>query len=116
MIYYAVKIAVSAALLLGASELAKRSSFIGGLIVSLPLVSVLAIGWLYAETRDSQKVAALSWSIFWLVLPSLSFFAAFAMLLRRNWPFGVSLVSALAIMLASYAAMLLVLKRCGVHL
>src|SRR4051812_43006612 len=88
MIYYILKMAVSAALVMGVSEAAKRSGFIGGLIASLPIVSLLAIGWLYGETRDIQKVATLSWSIFWLVLPSLTFFAVFPILLRKSWPFA----------------------------
>ena len=116
MIYYILKIAVSAALVLAVSEVAKRSNFIAGLIASLPIVSLRAISWLYADTRNPQKVAALSWSIFWLVLPSLSFFAAFAILLRKNWSFAPSLAAALIIMVASYSAMLLVLGKSGVRL
>jgi hypothetical protein len=116
MIYYILKMAVSAALVMGVSEAAKRSGFIGGLIASLPIVSLLAIGWLYGETRDIQKVATLSWSIFWLVLPSLTFFAVFPILLRKSWPFAPSLATALIIMAASYTATVLVLKRCGVRL
>jgi len=116
MTYYILKIVVSAAVVVAVSELAKRSSFIGGLVASLPMVSVLAICWLYGETRDAQKVAALSWSIFWLVLPSLTFFAALAVLLRMKWSFAQSLSASLLITGASYAVMVGILKGLGVRL
>jgi hypothetical protein len=111
MIYYIAKIMVSAGLVVAVSEAAKRSGFIGGLIASLPIVSLLAICWLYADTRDTQKVAALSWSIFWLVIPSLTFFAALGFLIGRKWMFGQSIAVALLVMAAGYGVTVLVLKR-----
>ena len=111
MTFYLIKLAVSAAVVVAVSELAKRSSFLGGFVASLPIVSLMAIGWLYAETRDTQKVAALSWSIFWLVLPSLSFFAIFGILLKRNWTFAPGFAIALLSMVLSYGAMFLILRR-----
>ena len=116
MTYYIIKIIVSVAVVVAVSEVAKRSSFVGGLIASLPIISLLAICWLYAETRDAQKVAALSWSIFWLVLPSLTFLAALALLLRMKWEFAQSLSASLLIMGASYAVMVGILKGLGVRL
>ena len=67
MIYTILKVAISAALIVGISEIFKRSSFLGGLLASLPLTSLLAFVWLYRDTRDTAKFAALSTSIFWLV-------------------------------------------------
>jgi hypothetical protein len=116
MLYYVVKIAVSAALIVAISEVAKRSSFVGGLIASLPLVSILAFLWLYLDTRSLEKVGALSHSIFWLVLPSLALFVALPWLLRRTGNFYLSLGLAIAVMLACYAAMVAVLKRFDVQL
>ena len=46
MIYTILKVAISAALIVGISEIAKRSSFLGGLLASLPLTSLLAFIWL----------------------------------------------------------------------
>jgi len=40
------------------------------------LVSVLAMVWLYIDTKDAEKVSDLATSVFWLVLPSLGFFIA----------------------------------------
>lgn len=109
---YALKTAVSAVLVVAVSETAKRSETLGGLLASLPLVSYLGIIWLYVDERDVQKISDLSWSILWLVLPSLLFFVALPLLLRR-WPFVPSMAVATAVMFAGYGAMTWALKRWG---
>ncbi len=48
------------------------------MIASLPVTSLLAFIRLYLETGDGLKVAALSWQIIGLVIPSLAFFAVLA--------------------------------------
>lgn len=59
MINYIIKIAITTILIVAISEIAKRSSFAGALLASLPLVSVLAILWLYVDTKDVEKRSAL---------------------------------------------------------
>ena len=116
MIYTVLKFAISAALIVGISEISKRSSFMGGLLGSLPFVSLLAFVWLYRDTHDTAKVAALSTSIFWLVLPSLALFIALPMLLKRGVTFYPALGFAIAVMLACYGVMVLVLTKLGIKL
>jgi len=69
--YYAIKILLTAGIVVAVSEASKRSSILGGLLASLPLISFLGMIWLYIDTGSTEKVAELSSSIFWLVLPSL---------------------------------------------
>ena len=108
---YVIKIILTTALVLLVSEVSKRSSLLGGLLASLPLVSFLAMIWLYLDTKDTAKVAALSNSIFWLVLPSLVFFLALPPLLKMKLNFYLSFAMATVFMLASYGAMLVILKK-----
>ena len=54
------------------------------------VTSLLAFIWLYRETGDAQKVAALSSDILWLVLPSLLLFALLPVLLRLGWNFWLA--------------------------
>jgi F0F1-type ATP synthase assembly protein I len=89
MIEYVVKVAVSAVLIVLISETSKRSTLLGALLASLPLVSVLAMLWLYSDTRDAAQVAALARSIFWLVLPSLLLFLLLPVLIERGYSFSV---------------------------
>src|SRR5215471_1396625 len=106
MLYYIVKLSLSAVIIVAVSELAKRQPAWGGLLASLPLVSLLAIIWLYVDTRDVRQVSELSLSIFWLVLPSLLFFLALPLLLRQGLGFTLSLCAAVVVTLAAYALML----------
>lgn len=89
--YYVVKLFVTAGLVVAISELSKRSTLAGSLLASVPIVSVLAMVWLYADTRDVVQVATLSRSVFWLVLPSLVLFLLLPALLERGYGFFTSL-------------------------
>jgi hypothetical protein len=51
----AAKAAISGIVIAVASEIARRSPALGALIVSLPLVSLLALIWLWHDTGDSQR-------------------------------------------------------------
>jgi hypothetical protein len=116
MTQYIVKILLTAGLILAVSEVSKRSTFFGGLLASLPLVSMLAMIWLYIDTRNTAKVAALSTSVFWLVLPSLMFFLVFPPLLKLKLNFYLSFMLATVLMLVCYGAMVFGLKKFGVNL
>ena len=116
MTYTILKFALSAAVLVAVSEIAKRSSFAGGLLASLPLTSLLAFIWLWRDTHDSGKIAALSTSILWLVLPSLVLFIAMPVLLKRGVMFWPSLGIAVVAMLVSYGAMVFGLGKFGIKL
>ncbi len=113
MVYYLMKLLLSAVTIVAVSEVAKRLPFWGGLLASLPLVSILAMVWLYLDTRDDAKVVALSWNIFWLVLPSLTLFLALPLLIRQQLGFPLALMLAIAVMLLCYGVMVLLLKHLG---
>ena len=114
MTYYLLKIAITTFLIVLISEIAKRSTFMGALLASLPLVSVLAFIWLYHETHDLPRIGALSISIFWLVLPSLALFIALPLLLRQGLHFYVALSFSLAITVACYGLMVVALNHFGI--
>jgi hypothetical protein len=116
MTQYIIKVFLSAVLIVAVAEISKRSSFLGGLLASLPLVSFLALIWLYLDTKDTAKVARLSASIFWLVLPSLVFFVALPSLLKLKMNFYACFGMATALMLGCYGVMLVALKKFGVNL
>ena len=116
MSYYLIKIAVTTILIVTVSEIAKRSSMVGGILASVPLVSVLAILWLYIDTKDVNKVSALSSSIFWLVLPSLALFLVLPLLLKNGLNFYLSLGVSVAITVVCYFLMVLALNHLGVKL
>ena len=103
--YYALKIGISALVLVAIAEIAKRSTFWAAALASLPLTSLLAFVWLYLDTGDTQRVAALSGGIFWLVLPSLLLFIVLPLLLRAGWGFWASLALSGAATALAYVGM-----------
>jgi hypothetical protein len=113
--YYAFKVALTTGLVILVSESAKRSTLLGGLLASVPVVSVLAIVWLFIETRDATQVAALSKSIFWLVLPSLVLFLLLPVLLTRGLHFYWSLAAAIGATVVAYYIMIAVAHEFGVR-
>ena len=70
MLYVLTKALLSGAIVAAASEVAKRSPALGAVILSLPLVSVIAFVWLWRDTGDKEAIASLSESTFWFVLPT----------------------------------------------
>lgn len=116
MLQYAIKVAVTAIMVVAISEIAKRSSTLGAIIASLPLTSLLAFLWLYGETGDTAKIAELSRSIFWYVLPSLVLFIVLPVMLSNGFGFWVSLAAASALTFAAYLAMIATLSRFGIVL
>ena len=111
MTQYIIKIIISALVIVAVSEIAKRSSFLGGLLASLPIVSFMAMIWLYVDTKDAQKVARLSINIFWLVLPSLVFFLVLPLLLKMRVHFAASFAMATVAMLVWYGILIAIAKK-----
>jgi hypothetical protein len=116
MLYAALKVLITAVLVVAISEVAKRSSLFGGLIASLPVTSLLAFLWLYGETGDTARIAGLSQSIFWLVIPSLVLFLALPVLLAKGFGFWISLLISCGLTVAAYLGMIAILSRFGVTL
>ena len=116
MLYYALKVAISAIVIVAIVEVAKRSSGFAALLAALPLTSLLAFMWMYFEGVESARIAELSGQIFWLVLPSLLLFLLLPLLIRYGVSFWWSLAISIAATAACYLAMLPLLRKFGVQL
>ena len=64
----------SGAVIVAASEIAKKSAVFGALVISLPLASIMSLTWLYNDTKDTAQVADFAESILWLVIPAMLLF------------------------------------------
>ena len=94
-VQFLLKIAITVALVLLASALARRHGWLGALVASLPVTSLLVLAWLYHDTRDPKQVADLAMGIFWFVLGSLPFFVALEGRGRRGWRIGPAFAAAM---------------------
>lgn len=113
--YYAIKVLISAILIVAISELSKRSSLLGAILASIPLVSVMAFIWMYVDTKNVEAISKLSISIFWLVIPSLVLFIALPVLLKY-FNFYISLIGAIALTIVSYYLMIYLLEKFNISL
>ncbi len=109
------KYLLTAAVVMGVSELARRSDRLGGLLAALPRVTVLTLIRLHLEHQPTEKIANHAWYTFWYVLPTLPMFLLFPWLLQRLgfWP-GL-LASAVCTVLC-FGLLALLLRRYGVDL
>jgi hypothetical protein len=100
-----LKAVISGLIIATALEAARRSPSLGGLILSLPLVSVITFFWLWRETGDKERIAQLSTGVFWFFLPTLPMFLIFPALLRGGMAFWPALSLALAVTASLYVGM-----------
>ena len=114
MFYLVLKSALSGIIVMIVSETAKRSPALGGLIASLPLVSILGILWLWKDTGDVKRIAAHAESTFWFVLPSLPFFLILPTMLHYEIAFRIALFASCAITIALYLFMFWLLPKLGI--
>jgi hypothetical protein len=116
MLYYAVKVLVSALVIVAVSEIAKRSTAFAAFVASLPLTSLLAFVWLRIDGEAPAKIASLSGQIFWLILPSLVLFPVLPLLIRYGLGFWTSLCLSIAATAGAYLVLLPFLRRMGVEI
>ena len=115
MAWLIIKYLITAAIVVGVSEAAKRSDRLGGLVAALPIVTVLALVWLYLDRQPTEKIANHAWYTFWYVLPTLPMFVIFPALLVRIgfWP---TLLASVVITVACFAFTAWAVRPFGIDL
>ncbi|KCZ96728.1 hypothetical protein HPO_18425 [Hyphomonas polymorpha PS728] len=115
MTYFILKAALSGVLIALISEVARRFPGFGGLIASLPLISLMAIIWLWRDTGgDIAQVASHARATLWYVVPSLPFFLILPALMEKGVNFWVSLAVASVITIGLYLSAIWLSGRLGV--
>ncbi|MGQ5525550.1 DUF3147 family protein [Chitinimonas sp. PSY-7] len=109
------KYAATAAVVVLVSEAAKRSDKLGGFVAALPLVTLLALIWLYVEKQPSEKIANHAWYTFWYVLPTLPMFLIFPALLPRLG-FWLTLGACITLTVILFGLFALLIGRFGINL
>ncbi len=108
-----VRALLSGALIVLIGELAKRNNFTAAIVHSLPLVSLLALVWLFTDTRDTGLIVRHMTGTFWFVLPTLPMFLAVPWLLRSGWQFWPALGAGALLTVALYFLTMRLLKAAG---
>lgn len=110
---YVIKILITVSVVIAASEIAKRSSALGAAIVALPITSMIAMCFLYYDSKDAAKVAEFSRSIPLAIIPSVAFFYCFSFLIDGGFSFAIAMLLSALLMLGIYALYLFFSTRIG---
>ena len=116
MAYLLLKALISGIIVALVSEIAKRNPGLGGLVASLPLISVLGMIWLWRDTYDPVRMAAHAEATFWFVLPSLPMFLLIPLMLRQGISFWIALAAGCALTIALYLATIWIGPKLGLRL
>jgi hypothetical protein len=116
MLYLATKAALSGLLAATVSEIAKRSPAFGALVASLPLISVMAVIWLWRDTGDEARIASHMEATFWYVIPSLPMFLLIPAMLRSGIAFWPALVAGCILTFILYLLTAWVANHFGIRL
>jgi len=116
MTYYFVKTIITALIIVVVSEVAKKSTLFGAIIISIPLTSLLAFIWLYIDTKDYQKVIDLSYGTILLSIPSFAFLIILPILLKFKQNFAISIFISILGTTMIYFLFLFFLKKLGISI
>lgn len=86
------------------------------MIAYLPLISILAMIWLWRDTGDTANISAHAEATFWFVLPSLPMFLLVPAMLRSGFGFWTAMLTGCAITVAFFGILVWVGPRIGLRL
>ena len=116
MTYYVIKLIITSIIIVLVSEVAKKSTLLGAIIISIPLTSLLAFIWLYYDTKDFQKVINLSYGTILLSIPSFAFFIILPILLKFKYNFIISIIISIIGTALIYFIFTFILKKFGIFI
>jgi hypothetical protein len=115
-LYLVIKAVISGVIVAAVSEIARRYPTWGGLVASLPLTSLLAMLWLWRDSGEPERVAELSTSAFWFIIPSLPLFLVLPALLRSGMAFWLAMAISVVGTLLLYAYWFWAAPKLGIKL
>ena len=115
MIWYIVKLFISAGIIVLISELSKKLPLLASLVASLPLVSVLGMVWMYGEKVEVEKIAAHAEGTF-VCTSILPMFLLMPWMMKKGISFPASLAAGVALTGVLYLLMTKALAKFGMNL
>ncbi len=92
-----LKFLITAGLIVLISQVAKWNDRLGALIAALPMVTVLAMTWMFFDLKgaeQTEKIANHAYYTFWYVIPTLPMFLLIPWMLRKGFHYGWCLLAA----------------------
>lgn len=110
-----LKYLITAAIVVAVSEIARHSDRLGALFAAIPMVTLLAMFWLYIDQQPQEKIANHAWYTFWYVIPTLPMFALFPVMINR-WGFWLAMAAAVVLTIVCFVAFAQIVRLFGVSL
>jgi len=114
-----LKYLITAAIVVAASELGKRSDRLGALLIALPMVTIIAMIWLHIEAKGTEQVARVAnhaYYTFWYVIPTLPMFLVMSRILKNGVNFWIALLVYIIGTVALFYLSYFLLKKVGIQL
>ena len=116
MTEFAVRAVLSGIIIAIIALVARRYPAMGALIASLPLISILAMIWLWRDTGDTELLASHVQATFFYVIPSLPMFLLIPALLRHGVNFWIALAAGILLTVLLYLLTIPIAERFGIKL
>jgi len=111
-----IKYLITAALIVGISEIAKRADRLGAAVGAMPWMTTLVMIWLFVEKQPSSKIENHAWYTFWYVLPTLPMFLLIPWLLRKGLAFPLVMGLAALLTVGAFFLTAALVRRFGIDL
>ena len=111
-----IRAALSGLIIASVALVARRNPAAGALIASLPLISVVAMIWLWHDTHDASRLAEQAKATFWYIVPSMPMFLLMPWMLRHGSSFWLSLAAGCVLTMLLYLLTVVIAARFGVRL
>lgn len=97
-IFFITKILISAFIIAIVSEIAKKYTLLGGLIVAMPITTLLSMIWIYLDKKDTLLISNFLISVVYGTILSFLFFICAIFFLKKGVNFYLTLFISIAIL------------------
>ena len=114
-----LKFLITAGLVVLISQVAKWNDRLGALIAALPMVTVLAMTWMFFDLKgaeQTEKIANHAYYTFWYVIPTLPMFLLIPWMLRKGFHYGWCLLAACVLTAVLFVITAWVMRRFDIEL
>ncbi len=108
MLYFLLKLLITAGLIVVISEVAKKNDALGGFIAAMPLVTLFVLFWMHFEGVSAKKIGNHATFTLAYVIPTLPMFLIFPLLLGKIGFYGSILVSIITTLIFAYLTHLII--------
>lgn len=109
--WYVLRVAIVAVIVVAVAEISKRSPRLGAVLLSLPIMSILAFQFSWLQHHDLPSLSRMARDTLILVPLSLPFFIPYALAGRLGWGFWGCLAAGMALVTVAIVAWISIITK-----